>query len=73
MESLVYQLFHCHVTNLTMGLLLNDAISKLKYLNSTSTAHSNYRDPHCSSKQVIVYLLEWKWSDIAGECERFLS
>ena len=32
-----------------------------------------YTDPHCNGKQVIVHLFEWKWADIALECERFLS
>ena len=32
-----------------------------------------YTDPHCNGKQVIVHLFEWKWTDIALECERFLS
>ena len=32
-----------------------------------------YLDPHCDGKQVIVHLFEWKWTDIAKECERFLS
>nr|KAG5706336.1 hypothetical protein BaRGS_026118 [Batillaria attramentaria] len=32
-----------------------------------------YLDPHCDGKQVIVHLFEWKWTDIAAECERFLG
>nr|AAO17927.2 alpha-amylase [Corbicula fluminea] len=32
-----------------------------------------YTDPHCDGKQVIVHLFEWKWPDVALECERFLS
>ncbi|XP_055893860.1 alpha-amylase-like [Biomphalaria glabrata] len=32
-----------------------------------------YHDPHCGGKQVIVHLFEWKWTDIAKECERFLG
>ncbi|KAJ8298305.1 hypothetical protein KUTeg_024836, partial [Tegillarca granosa] len=32
-----------------------------------------YTDPHCNGKQAIVHLFEWKWTDIADECERFLS
>ncbi|KAH3853812.1 alpha-amylase A-like [Dreissena polymorpha] len=34
---------------------------------------AQYTDPHCGGKQVIVHLFEWKWTDIALECERFLS
>ena len=30
-------------------------------------------DPNCNGKQVIVHLFEWKWTDIAAECERFLG
>ncbi|KAL7644676.1 UNVERIFIED_CONTAM: hypothetical protein RMT77_004217 [Armadillidium vulgare] len=30
-------------------------------------------NPACDNKQVIVHLFEWKWEDIALECERFLS
>ncbi|GFR61967.1 alpha-amylase [Elysia marginata] len=33
-----------------------------------------YKDPHCAgSRHGIVHLFEWKWSDIAAECERFLG
>nr|APU94147.1 alpha-amylase [Sinonovacula constricta] len=34
---------------------------------------AEYTDPHCDGKQTIVHLFEWKWADIALECERFLS
>lgn len=30
-------------------------------------------DPNCNGKTVIVHLFEWKWNDIAAECERFLG
>ncbi|CAG0880034.1 unnamed protein product [Cyprideis torosa] len=30
-------------------------------------------NPHCNGKTVIVHLFEWKWTDIAAECERFLG
>ncbi|CAL4138325.1 unnamed protein product, partial [Meganyctiphanes norvegica] len=32
-----------------------------------------YENPACDGKQVIVHLFEWKWTDIALECERFLA
>ena len=32
-----------------------------------------YYDPNCNGKQVIVHLFEWKWTDIADECERYLA
>lgn len=35
---------------------------------------SAYHDPHWSrGRSVIVHLFEWKWVDIAAECERFLA
>ncbi|XP_071521195.1 pancreatic alpha-amylase 2a5-like isoform X2 [Panulirus ornatus] len=30
-------------------------------------------DPHVTNGQVIVHLFEWRWSDIASECENFLG
>ncbi|KAK8405762.1 hypothetical protein O3P69_001926 [Scylla paramamosain] len=32
-----------------------------------------YENPACDGKTVIVHLFEWKWTDVALECERFLS
>ncbi|XP_042220386.1 alpha-amylase-like [Homarus americanus] len=32
-----------------------------------------YDTPTCDERQTIVHLFEWKWSDIAAECERFLG
>lgn len=32
-----------------------------------------YHDAHCQNKQVIVHLFNWKWTDVAKECERFLG
>lgn len=33
-----------------------------------------YKDPHCTgNRHGIVHLFEWKWDDIAAECERFLG
>ncbi|XP_065557068.1 alpha-amylase 1-like [Artemia franciscana] len=29
--------------------------------------------PECGGKQACVHLFEWKWKDIAEECERFLA
>ena len=35
---------------------------------------NGYHDPHWfRGRSVIVHLFEWKWSDIAAECERFLA
>ena len=41
-------------------------------LTLASSAQAFY-DPHCNGKQVIVELFEWKHSDVAAECERFLG
>ncbi|KAK7085956.1 hypothetical protein SK128_005871 [Halocaridina rubra] len=30
-------------------------------------------NPACDGKTVLVHLFEWKWTDIALECERFLA
>ncbi|GFN77725.1 alpha-amylase [Plakobranchus ocellatus] len=33
-----------------------------------------YKNPHCvEGRHAIVHLFEWKWEDIAAECERFLG
>ncbi|KAK4293347.1 hypothetical protein Pmani_033953 [Petrolisthes manimaculis] len=32
-----------------------------------------YDIPYCDGRQTIVHLFEWKWTDIADECERFLG
>lgn len=33
-----------------------------------------YHDPHyVRNRSVMVHLFEWKWTDIADECERFLA
>jgi len=41
-------------------------------LLSASAAYA-YDTPSCDGRQTIVHLFEWKWSDIAAECERFLG
>ncbi|XP_076435569.1 alpha-amylase-like [Babylonia areolata] len=39
------------------------------------TAHgSPYHEPHCAAgRTAITHLLEWRWDDVAEECERFLG
>lgn len=33
-----------------------------------------WSNPNCApGRHTIVHLFEWKWSDIAAECERFLG
>ncbi|XP_071087740.1 alpha-amylase-like [Haliotis cracherodii] len=65
-----------HVTHISPG---RDCIVSAKMLpllgillivRLTWGAHT---DPHCDGKQVMVHLFEWKWTDVANECERFLS
>ena len=35
---------------------------------------SDYHNPNCAENRAsIVHLFEWKWTDIANECERFLG
>ncbi|MCI3325434.1 alpha-amylase family glycosyl hydrolase, partial [Escherichia coli] len=37
-------------------------------------AHAAYHDTNCASgRTVITHLFEWRWDDIAEECERFLG
>ncbi|XP_025110828.1 alpha-amylase-like isoform X2 [Pomacea canaliculata] len=39
-----------------------------------SAATAKYHDPHCEQgRSAIVHLFEWRWDDIAAECERFLG
>ncbi|XP_005089737.2 alpha-amylase [Aplysia californica] len=42
-------------------------------LFAAGQAAAAYHDPHCDGRQVIVHLFEWKWTDIAKECERYLG
>ena len=43
-------------------------------LLGTSYAKSAYSDPHfVNGRSVVTHLMEWKYSDIAKECEEFLS
>ncbi|KAK7097198.1 hypothetical protein V1264_004211 [Littorina saxatilis] len=35
--------------------------------------HDDYLDPHCGGRQVIVQLFDWRWIDVAAECERCLG
>ncbi|CAK9827439.1 Alpha-amylase-related protein [Anthophora retusa] len=43
-------------------------------LLSLAAGQATYKDPHfVPGHDVIVHLFEWKWNDIANECERFLG
>jgi alpha-amylase len=48
-------------------------IEPLNSLIVICLVQADYTDPHCDGKQVIVHLFEWKFSDIANECERYLG
>lgn len=37
------------------------------------TKHPNKNPNFAPGRNVIVHLFEWKWTDIALECERFLG
>ena len=44
------------------------------FLIGATHATSSYSDPHfAGNRSVIVQLMEWKWSEIAKECEIFLG
>nr|AWU67110.1 putative alpha-amylase [Crangon crangon] len=46
----------------------------LAYALSLSSAQEvGYETPACNGKTVIVHLFEWRWTDVALECERFLA
>lgn len=36
-------------------------------------AYAQHDTHFWSNRDVIVHLFEWKWDDIAAECERFLA
>lgn len=41
---------------------------------SLAFSDAQYNNPHWrTGHSAIVHLFEWKWSDIAEECERFLA
>ncbi|XP_046422137.1 alpha-amylase 2-like [Neodiprion fabricii] len=43
-------------------------------LVAIATADTGVKDPHYwDNHDVMVHLFEWKWSDIADECENFLA
>lgn len=47
---------------------------KLLVLLSLLALTSAYKNPHWwSGRSGMVHLFEWKWADIANECESFLA
>ncbi|CAJ0596054.1 unnamed protein product [Cylicocyclus nassatus] len=46
----------------------------IPWLLLTAVAADPYEEPHTlDNRQVMVHLFEWKWKDIAAECENFLQ
>ena len=53
-----------------MGLLVVLVLGVLAG-SARGAYHGNY---HCvAGRDAMVHLFEWKWTDIAAECERFLG
>lgn len=53
-------------------LLLRVAV--LASVLAASLTNANHHNPnYVPNRSVMVHLLEWKWNDIADECERFLA
>ena len=47
---------------------------RLILLLSAVTLAVAFKNPHfASGRTTMVHLFEWKWDDIAAECERFLG
>ncbi|XP_064112997.1 alpha-amylase-like isoform X2 [Macrobrachium nipponense] len=42
-------------------------------LSACAAQEVGYENPACNGRTVIVHLFEWRWTDIALECERFLA
>ena len=49
------------------------AVSLAARGSARNAGGDEYRDPHCGGRQVIVQLFEWKWTDVASECQTFLG
>lgn len=47
-------------------------LKALLFLSFTIGALGQW-DPYTAPGQAAVHLFEWKWTDIAKECERFLA
>ncbi|CAJ0596070.1 unnamed protein product [Cylicocyclus nassatus] len=49
-------------------------LNLIPWLLLTAVAADPYEEPHTlDNRQVMVHLFEWKWKDIAAECENFLQ
>lgn len=56
-------------------LILSSVTLSLRYHDiDTQKIERNFTDPHfAEGHEGIVHLFEWRWLDIADECERFLA
>lgn len=53
--------------------MLSISIYSIIFLSITTRINSQF-DPHAwENRTAIVHLFEWKWQDIANECENFLA
>ena len=49
-------------------------VASMDKLSGTLAFNSEFHEPNCANgREAIVHLFEWKWTDIAAECERFLG
>ncbi len=71
-----------HVSKRTAGWFVDGILrnaspantSHRVFLPALQTASAEYTESNCADNRVaIVHLFEWKWSDVAAECERFLA
>lgn len=43
------------------------------FLTYTACVNAQHNTHFWGNRDAIVHLFEWKWDDIAAECERFLA
>ena len=49
-------------------------ITLIHFHKGVSQVLGEFTNSNCAHNRVaIVHLFEWKWSDVAAECERFLA
>lgn len=58
-----------HIRILNIGFLFGIFGSSLQAIDPYQYKQTTFKD----DRQLIVHLFEWKWSDIAAECENFLQ
>lgn len=49
------------------------ALSAVTFLFVLSAVNGQFNPNYAPGRNVMVHLFEWKWGDIAAECERFLG